>query len=218
MADYLKLLLIRHGESQGNVDGCLEGQTSTPLSAKGQWQAQQLAVYLQTQPPPSQLYSSPLQRAVQTARYLENMTGCRLRLDANLQELDQGIFQGLTWHEACQRYPQTCAELMATLDYRPVPGAESLMAAHQRAVTWHETLWQHHAPGEVVWLVSHGGFLQQLIGVLMGCDRTWQIPIRHTALFEFWLLSPTMHQSNQHNPECWKLIRFNDTPHLESSS
>ncbi|MEM9265487.1 MAG: histidine phosphatase family protein [Cyanobacteria bacterium P01_F01_bin.13] len=215
MANYLKLLLIRHGESQGNIDGRLEGQTSTPLSAKGQWQAGQLAAYLQRQPEPTHLYSSPLQRAVQTARYLEMVAGCSLQLETDLQELHQGIFQGLTWAEACHRYPHICAELAATLDYQPVPGAESLMAAHQRAISWHHTLWRRHIPGDVVWLVSHGGFLQQLIRVILGCDRTWQIPIRHTALFEFWLLGPTSNHANQHNPECWKIVKFNETSHLE---
>lgn len=216
MMAYLKLLLIRHGESQGNVEGRLEGQLSTPLSDHGHEQARLLAAYLkQHQVRPNGLYSSPLQRAVQTATYLSEEIGCPLQLDDELQELHQGIFQGLTWTEASQRYPQICAALTSSLAYQPVPGAETPMAAHQRAMDWwHQTLWQRHGGGDVVWLVSHGGFLQQLIQVILGCDRTWQIPIRHTALFEIWLLSPQLTPDNQHNPEYWKIIKFNETPHL----
>lgn len=60
--------------------------------------------------------------------------------------------------------------------------------------------------------------MQLLIGVIMGCDRTWQILIRHTALFEFWLIGPEPTQSSQSNPECWKIMKFNETPHLTRNS
>ncbi|MBT9315091.1 histidine phosphatase family protein [Leptothoe spongobia] len=218
MATYLKLLLIRHGESQGNVEGRMEGQMSTSLSAKGEWQSRQLATYLQRQSPPTCLYSSPLQRATQTAFYLEKRVGCSVQLDVELQELNQGIFQGLMWTEVRDRYPQLCSELVATLDYQPVPGAETLMAANRRAVNWYQTLWQRHTAGDVIWSVTHGGFMQQLIRVILGCDRTWQIPIHHTALFEFYLISPEVTQDNQHNPECWKIVQFNETPHLDNKT
>ena len=214
MADYLKLLLIRHGESLGNVNGRLEGQMSTGLSVRGQHQAQKLAAYLQKYERPTHLYSSPLQRAVETADPLQAITGCQLCLESDLQELHQGIFQGLTWTEANRQYPQICNALTVTLDYQPVPGAETLAAAYQRAINFYQTLCQRHRPGDVLWIVSHGGFMQQLIGVILGCDRTWQIPIHHTALFEFWLLSPELHPDSQYNPECWKIIKFNQTPHL----
>lgn len=213
-ANYLKLLLIRHGESIGNVDQRLEGQLSTALSAKGQWQTARLVAYLNGQTPPTHLYSSPLQRSIETARPLEQMTGCSLQLESALQELHQGIFQGLTWAEATQRYPDVCAQLVATLDYRPVPGAETLMSAYQRAFNWYNSLWKRHDLGDVIWVVTHGGFMQQLIRVILGCDRTWQIPLQNTALFEFWLISPTTTAMNPYNLECWKIVKFNETPHL----
>lgn len=217
MVDYLKLVLIRHGESVGNTVGRFEGQSSTSLSAKGRWQAAQLATYLGHQPPPNSLYSSPLQRAVETARYLESVTGRPPQLESALQELHQGIFEGLTWAEVTERYPDVCDALVATLDYHPVPGSETLTAAYQRALVWYQTLWRRHSLGDCVWMVSHGGFMQQLIRVILGCDRSWQIPIRHTALFEFWLLSPQPTQLSQLNPEHQKIVKFNETPHLSDS-
>ena len=215
METYLKVLLIRHGESQGNMEGRLEGQMSTPLSLHGHDQARRLAIYLSKHPTlPTCLYSSPLQRAVQTAEYLADEIGCFLCLDSALQELHQGIFQGLTWTEASQRYPHVCAALTSSLDYQPVPDAETPIAAYSRAMGWYQSFWQQHSTGDVVWVVTHGGFLQQLIRVILGCDRTWQIPIRHTALFEIWLLSPQVNADNGFNPEYWKIVKFNETPHL----
>ncbi len=214
MTNYLKLVLMRHAESLGNVDGRLEGQLSTGLSAQGQLQTQQLGTYLQGQPAPTHLYSSPLRRAVETAHGLESISGLVLQVDPLLQELHQGIFQGLTWPEASQRYPDLCVQLMTTLDYQPVPGAETLEAAHQRAVDWHHQLWQRHQPGDLLWIVSHGGLMQHLVRVILGCDRTWQIPIRNTAIFEFWLIGPSSAASRSHNHELWKIVKFNETPHL----
>lgn len=214
LADYLKLMLMRHGESVGNVDKRLEGQTSTSLSARGQQQAHQLAIYLKQQSLPTVLYSSPLRRAIETAGQIALLTRCSPQIESALQELHQGIFEGLTWAEACHQYPQVCSSLSATFDFLPVPGAESPEQAHQRAVAWYQTLWQRHAPGESIWMVSHGGFMQHLIRVILGCDRSWQIPIGHTALFEFWLVSSDLNQGNQTNPECWKVLKFNETPHL----
>ncbi|MEO0867177.1 MAG: histidine phosphatase family protein [Cyanobacteria bacterium J06642_11] len=216
MTNYLKLVLIRHAESLGNVDGQLEGQTSTGLSPRGQQQAQKLGQYLATQPSPTHLYSSPLERATETANVLASISGLAPQVTPLLQELHQGIFQGLTWSEASQRYPVLCRQLTTTLDYQPVPEAETLEAAHQRAVEWHHQLWQQHRPGDLLWVVSHGGFMQQLVGVILGCDRTWQIPIHNTAIFEFWLIGPNAQNPDLHNPELWKIVKFNQTPHLLS--
>ena len=162
---------------------------------------------------PASLY---LQRAVETASYLSATTACPVRVNPALQELHQGIFQGLTWAEACRRYPQICNSLTATLDYQPVPEAETLAAAYERATSWYQSLWHEHPAGGWVWAVTHGGFMQQLIRIILGCDRTWQLPIHHTALFEFWLLKPAATQASQHNPEYWKILRFNDIPHLKN--
>lgn len=191
---------------------------STPLSPHGQWQVHQLGNYLQGQPAPTCFYSSPLQRAVQTARGVARTLGCSPQIDVDLQELHQGIFQGLTWAEAEQQHSEICAALTSTVDYLPVPEAETPMAAYQRAMHWYQGLWRRHGAGDIVWAISHSGFMQQLIRVIMGCDRTWQIPIRHTALFEFWLLSPQTTLASRGNPEYWKIIKFNETPHLNADS
>ncbi len=78
-------------------------------------------------------------------------------------------------------------------------------------------------------MVSHEGILQQMIAVMMGCDRTWKISIAHTAIFEFWLAaSPEMDSHtgatalftddlpipDRFNPEYSQLRRFNDASHL----
>ncbi|MEM9906074.1 MAG: histidine phosphatase family protein [Cyanobacteria bacterium P01_D01_bin.44] len=213
---FLKLLLIRHAQSLGNAEARMEGQSSTPLTPLGQHQAQQLTRYLQNHAePPSHCYSSPLLRAVQTAKTLiEPYPGLAISPLDSLQELHQGIFQGLTWAEATARHRDLCRQLTGTLTYRPVPQAEPLAAAWQRAHRCVHNLRNHQA-GDVVWAISHGGFMQHLIAAILGCDRTWKLPIGHTAIFEFWLaLNHENGTESLFNPECWQIKQFNNTDHL----
>jgi broad specificity phosphatase PhoE len=167
-------------------------------------------------PIPTCCYSSPLLRARQTADYLIGQRGIPLQLQADLQELNAGILQGLTWPEAVARYPDLCHRLTQTRHYVPVPEAETLTAGRQRAGRWLAACLQQHQPGQTLWVVSHGGLMQHLVAVLLGCDRTWQIPIGHTALFEVWL-AQTHWQGlggDRFNPEWWQIRQFNVAPHL----
>lgn len=227
---YLKILLIRHAQSIGNVQGLMEGQSSTDLSVEGYAQAARLSEYLVAQDLPTRCYSSSLLRATQTAQVLIERLGrvdasdrpkqIRLEKTEALQELHQGIFQGLTWAQAQASYPDICEQLLSSLSWQPIPQAESLVAARIRAKSWVKHVLKQHQLGDVVWAISHEGFLQQLVAVMMGCDRTWQIRIPHTAVFEFWLASTHHHnqwqqlEGDRFNPEYWILRRFNDCTHL----
>ena len=135
---------------------------------------------------------------------------------AALQELHPGIFQGLTWQEATQQYPELCERLMRSLSWQPVPQSESLLEARARAQDWLNMILDHHAPGDTVWAVSHAGLMIQLISAILGSDRTWKLSIDHTAIFEFWLAATDWQALSQDrfNPEYWIIKRFNDTAHL----
>ncbi len=203
----------------------MEGQSSTALSAAGIHQAQQLSATLTEDlltkdspiERPSAIYSSPLRRATQTADILTASLGLsQYQISEDLQEIHQGIFQGLTWSEAQKRYPHRCNQLLNTRQWQPVPQAESPVAARNRAKIWISHILHRHQPGETVWAISHAGIMQQVVSVILGCDRTWKIPIHHTARFEFWLSQTSWHTltTDRYNPEYWILHRFNDSSHL----
>jgi len=207
----------------------MEGQSSTALSKKGQQQTSQLTNALcATSPWPTHLYSSPLLRAQQTADAIATaLTQIEhpftYRETEALCEMHQGIFQGLSWAQAKANYPDLCAQLMTTLSWQPIPEAETLLAARNRAKSWFQHLLENHSAGDTIWAVSHEGFLQHLVSVVMGCDRTWQLRIPHTAIFEFWLALPAADdrssldeflKTHRFNPECWRLRRFNDCDHI----
>jgi len=209
----------------------MEGQSSTPLSELGQQQAQLLSKTLiaktrhdsertQISQWPTYLYSSPLQRAIETAHALsaelhQAQHPLICQNESDLQEIHQGIFQGLTWIEAAAQFPDLCAQLMQSLTWQPVPQAETLTQAQARAASWIRTLESRHTANDILWVVSHAGIMQYLIAAILGCDRTWHISIQNTSIFEFWRSpQPTANLTERYNPQRWLIKRFNDCSHL----
>jgi broad specificity phosphatase PhoE len=133
-----------------------------------------------------------------------------------LQEFQNGIFQGLTWAEAKLRYPDFCRTLEASPDWIQIPGAESLKAARARAHHFIDGLLEQHTNGQQIWIITHSWILQHLIAELLGCDRSWRIHARNTALFEFWVDRSRWQRTDQNrfNTDLWQIRRFNDCRHL----
>ncbi len=233
---WLTLLLIRHGESLGNQQQRMMGQLDDELSSQGQEQVGQLANrFRQESWFPTQVYTSPLKRARQTAEILHREwlvgldpvlkdAGCEipsLQVLEALQEFHNGIFQGLTWAEAQQHYPELCATLETSLDWIQIPEAESLPAIRDRAHWVVQELIHRHATGGRIVVVTHSYFLQQLWAVLLGCDRTWGFAVHPTARFELAMNLEFYGQlqktdPNLWNTSLWQIKRFNDCNHLNS--
>jgi broad specificity phosphatase PhoE len=89
------LLLVRHGETDWNADGRLQGQTDRPLSDFGRRQAHELAEELAGEGLEA-IYSSDLVRARETAEIVDERLGLGVALDPDLREKDWGNWEGLT--------------------------------------------------------------------------------------------------------------------------
>lgn len=170
----MRLRLIRHAEAIGNSEARMLGHQDTPLTEQGQQQAQRLGQQWQQQNhwQPQAIWSSPLQRAQQTAIALRGNRELPMLTEAALTEIDLGCFTGLTWTDARQTYPELCEQLLCDRHWRPIPQAETIEATRLRAERVADQLLQAQAD---LWVVSHGGFLQHLLAVLLGCDRSWGI-------------------------------------------
>ncbi|GAB4478958.1 MAG: histidine phosphatase family protein [Elainellaceae cyanobacterium] len=234
--DRLKLVFIRHAESVGNVERRMQGHADYELTDWGRQQARQLAERLWKKGyPPSKIYSSPLKRAAQTAEILLQTESALGQVTPNripdktpnieyaeeLLEFQNGIFKGLTWDEARERYPKLCADLEASPDWIPAPGAETLQDGRDRAQRFIQRILTQHHNGETLWIVTHSWILQHLIAAMLGSDRTWHVSIKNTAVFEFWLERSrwALHADNPNrwNSDLWQIRRFNDTAHLQDS-
>ena len=217
----LEILLVRHGESEGNVSGVIQGQQEHPLSPQGHHQAQKLGKFLADYVwAPTHIYTSPLQRTFQTAAYCQPTPKIPIQPRGELLEIHNGVLQGLTWTEAQAQYPQLCQKLENSLTWLPIPGAEAPISVFERAGSFVKWLLSHHRNGDRLWLFSHGGIMQHLIAQFMGCDRVWGLEIPPTGLFEFEVnldhRDPL--EENRYTGHLSKVLRFNQTPHLDGLS
>jgi 2,3-bisphosphoglycerate-dependent phosphoglycerate mutase len=241
MPTFLKLLFIRHAQSTGNVEKRMQGQGDFPLTELGKTQTEKLAQRLLAEGwVPSHVYSSPLQRTVQTAKILleqfqvaslpaeisDLMNSSMSAIDFSepvvkyadaLMEHQNGVFQGLTWAEAMAYYPELCRQLEASSDWLPIPQAETLETARQRCREFIQQVLDQHRNGDRLWIVTHSWILQHLIAELLGCERSWRLPAHNTALFEFWIDQTRWicTNSNRYNTELWQIHRINDYQHLQ---
>lgn len=119
----MKIYLIRHGQTIGDVENRYGGAYDDELSDKGKIQAEELANKL-TNSGIQILFSSPMVRAQQTARILKTKLGCEIKTIENLRERNKnGILTGMTRVEAEKKYPKLVEKLK---DYRnQIQGAES---------------------------------------------------------------------------------------------
>jgi broad specificity phosphatase PhoE len=201
----MRLILVRHGEAVGNDTGVMLGRQDVPLTQRGRQQALALREIL---PPPDFIYTSPLQRCCEAARLMNPISGLKIQELADLIEIDQGVFTGLTWAQAQEQQPHLCNELEEQDCLVPIPEAESMAAAWQRA----KQTWKHlrkHEDEHCVWCISHGGFLQCLVSVVLGSDRLWGINIPPAAWFDFSVRVDVDGRFEAENVRWWQINGFN---------
>ena len=114
-----RVVLVRHGESEWNAQGRLQGQGGTGLSAVGHQQAVALAAYLERRFPKVDLVvASDLQRVTETAQPWLSRAGLQMRVDPRWREIDVGTGPGLTWAEVEAQDPQRYAAWRGGEDVR----------------------------------------------------------------------------------------------------
>jgi broad specificity phosphatase PhoE len=166
----VEILLVRHGESVGNAEDRMQGQSDFPLSETGRKQARILGAWLAGRALRwDRLYASPLLRAAETARLVHAAAGGPLpETEPSLAELHAGALEGVTFTEIAERFPSYARRAITELgDYEEF-GGESYETVQRRATELRRKLVaRHRASAERVLLVGHGGFNYQLLKQLV---------------------------------------------------
>ncbi len=156
-----ELWLIRHGETDWNLQGRLQGQADPPLNETGWRQAHEVAGRLAGNHF-SAVYSSDLLRARQTAEVIGNRVGLAVRYDARWREVNHGQWDGMLTDEVAARYPEAwLARRAKPLEVAP-PGGETVLAVAARTRAAASDVAARHPGGRVI-VVSHGLALATLI-------------------------------------------------------
>lgn len=148
------LLLIRHGETEWNREGRVQGQLDVGLSPRGLEQARRLAAWLADEPIAA-VYSSDLQRARVTAQLLAQGQ-LPVATEPRVREARFGVFEGLTGPEIQAAHPEAYhAWRNDAVRHRP-PGGETLEEMRERCMAALQEHLPRH-PGQTVAIVAHGG-------------------------------------------------------------
>ncbi len=164
--DKTRVLLIRHGQSQGNAERRFGGHSPTPLSELGLRQAEATARALAAEGVTA-IYSSDLRRAVETAEPLARLTGLEINRTVAFRERHVGRMKGLTFEEAAGQYPEEYAALLRRDFEHVLAGGESYRQMLDRASRELDRAILEHAGGTVA-VFSHTGTICILALHLMG--------------------------------------------------
>ncbi|MCM8813547.1 MAG: histidine phosphatase family protein [Candidatus Omnitrophica bacterium] len=170
------ILIIRHGQTQWNVERRIQGHDDSALTAIGIAQAESLAARLRTDPCAA-LYSSDLRRALQTAQIVARQCQAPLHTAPELRERNHGIFQGLTFAEAQEKYPAEYARYMDGGPDYVIPSGESKRQFQERAWAWFLACAQRHR-GQTVAVVTHGGVLKAMVRAVLNVPLAGHCSIR----------------------------------------
>lgn len=170
------LILIRHGQSQGNVDRCFGGHSNTRLTDLGQEQAQLTATFMakarQEGPEdeaPTHIYASDLPRTMQTAEPIAASLALPLQSTPGLRERTVGELDGQPFRVAQEERPELWKHLLSRDPHWCPPGGESVHQAHERIAASLQEIVERHPGGRLV-LVTHAIIMHLGIHALLGHD------------------------------------------------
>ncbi|MCW2832007.1 MAG: histidine phosphatase family protein [Aeromicrobium sp.] len=152
------IVLWRHGRTQWNVDGRVQGQSDTDLDDTGREQARAAAARLAALRP-YRIVSSDLKRARETAEALGALTGTEVELDPRLREMNFGEREGMTWREAWDAFPDGM-RAWAEGDETQIPGSETHRQAGERLADALRDHLEDLPAGESIVIVAHGAVLR----------------------------------------------------------
>jgi glucosyl-3-phosphoglycerate phosphatase len=158
-----RLVLWRHGETDYNATGRMQGHLDSLLTQVGMNQAR-FAVPVLARFSPDLVVSSDLRRATDTATVFTNATGVPLRIDKRLRETNLGIWQGMTGAEVDEQWPGGRQNWQTDPTWSP-PGGESRVEVAARAYEVVADL--DHGEVSTVLLCAHGGLASALTGHLL---------------------------------------------------
>ena len=198
------LILVRHGQTDWNVNGRYMGWTDEPLNEEGLRQAERLGRRLERWPIGA-VYSSPLKRALSTAEAIAGLHSVLVQTVEDLGEMRIGAWEGMFAGHIAARYP----ELWKTWRTNPgdfrMPGGESLGEVRERVVRAFGEM-MGKSEGKTVLAVTHDVVVRLLAAHCLGvsADIYRQVEVGNASITVM-----------ERDGEKLRLRVLNDTAHLE---
>ena len=197
-----RLILIRHGETDYNLQNRYCGFSNPCLNDKGISQSRSLAMRLSDYKI-DRVYSSDLKRALQSAKII--FKNYHIEEMADFREMNFGIFEGLKYEEIIKKYPEIYQEWIDNPMCTRVPEGEGLKELTRRVIEQVDRIISQYKDKTIA-IVTHGGPIRKILCTSLGygMDMFWQIEQDIAAL-------NIIEYSKELIPA---IIKMNDTSHL----
>jgi broad specificity phosphatase PhoE len=199
-----EIVIVRHGETESNKRGIFRGRLDVPLNERGILQAEWVADALQREPVAAVL-SSPLSRAVDTARIIAARHGLAPIVDRAFDNIDLGQWQGREKAAVKREEPGRWKTWVSDPDSLSIPGGESLASVRARALARTLELAREHRGRRFV-VVTHRSVAKLLVGALLGME---------TGYFWKFYLDNAGYSVIGHDENGFVLLRWNEACHVQ---
>ena len=199
------IILVRHGECEGNVKGMFRGRTDFPLNERGLIQAQELAQELKKFSL-KHIYTSPLSRARQTADAISRQCGVEVKVEKQFNNIELGSWEGRFMKEIAKLYPKEWELWVYNPEKLKVKNMETLDDVQKRTKACLDSLVSQHN-GETLAVVAHRAVLKPLIAACLNIPSPyfWKIHL-DTASYSILFYK---------EGRGYCLIQLNQTKHLK---
>ncbi len=206
---HTRLVLIRHGQSQWNLEGRIQGQTDVPLSELGERQAEAVSKRLASEKIGA-LYASPLRRALHTAEVIDRHHGLGVRIEPVLTEIDHGLWQGRTEAEIEATDGERLRQWQLVPGRVQMPDGERLYDVRRRALGAIRAIAASHQ-GRTIVIVSHELVIKIILAEVLGMDydHLGRLVVANTSLSIV---------ESEGDPRLGQVLVLNDTAHLHGVS
>lgn len=196
----MKLILLRHGETEDNVKRIIQGHLPGKLTENGILQAQKAGKRLENEKI-DVIYSSDLHRTKETtAEILKFQQNVQVHYTEEIREIDMGDYSGKTMEEL--NWNKNFKE-----KYIPPKNGESTEQLYDRIEKFIKSLVEKHSE-ETVLCVTHGGTIKAFVSVLKGIDKAKVFSVEHVKNTSVSIFEVGVDLEN-------KQIIFNDNSHLD---
>lgn len=160
------LYLARHGETDWNVRGCIQGRTDTKLNETGREQAVELAQEIMRRDiKPVAIYCGDLKRAIETGMIVGEAFGLKPEVVPGLEEMDFGRWEGLSWSGVPVLYPEEYREWKENRRYTRTPQGESYQDVLDRILPALRMLSERHKDSTAL-IINHSANIRTILSYL----------------------------------------------------
>ena len=200
----VKVILIRHGETDWNKEQIFRGRIDVALNEVGLAQARSVQATLKDVQI-NAIYSSPLSRALETARVVGEGRNCEIRIEEGFIDIDFGRWQGLSHQKVKEDYKDLYEMWLSKPQMVTFPEGESLEEVQKRSMKALEKVIKKH-PEETLAIISHRVLNKVLLCSILGLELShfWYIKQDTCALNRF-----------EYKDDKYYLTLLNDTCHLK---